>query len=125
MTCYVFDSRQVGHHRFSAPTADLTMDRSRAAASEAFFVVFEPGEAPPVFGRRRHGRHGSRHRRRSRSDDRGRAGRGVLIGEQRQGMTGAPARPEFVGRLEQWEEVTEVRVHFVPFVDATASQEER
>lgn len=48
MTRYVFDSRQVSHYRFPTHTNDLIMDRSEAAASEAFFVVLEPGEAPPV-----------------------------------------------------------------------------
>lgn len=40
-------------------------------------------------------------------------------------MTGGPAGPESAGRLEQWEEATEVRVPFVSFVNRTASQEEK
>ena len=48
MTQYVFDTRQVVRYRFPTHTNDLIMDRRDAAASEAFFVVLEPGEAPPL-----------------------------------------------------------------------------
>ncbi len=48
MTQYVFDSRQVVRYRFPTHTNDLIMDRQNASASEAFFVILEPGEAPPV-----------------------------------------------------------------------------
>lgn len=48
MTRYVFDSRQVDRYRFPTHTNDLIMDRREAAASEAFFVILEPGEAPPL-----------------------------------------------------------------------------
>lgn len=48
MTQYVFDSRQVIRYRFPTHTNDLIMDRRDADASEAFFVVLEPGEAPPL-----------------------------------------------------------------------------
>lgn len=48
MTKYVFDTRQVIRYRFPTHTNDLIMDRKDAAASEAFFVVLEPGEAPPL-----------------------------------------------------------------------------
>ena len=48
MTQYVFDSRQALRYRFPTHTNDLIMDRRDAAASEAFFVILEPGEAPPL-----------------------------------------------------------------------------
>lgn len=48
MTQYVFDSRQVSRYRFPTHTNDLIMDRKDAAASEAFWVILEPGEAPPL-----------------------------------------------------------------------------
>lgn len=48
MTQFVFDSRQVIRYRFPTHTNDLIMDRRDAVASEAFFVVLEPGEAPPL-----------------------------------------------------------------------------
>ena len=35
-------------YRFPTHTNDLIMDRRDAAASEAFFVILEPGEAPPL-----------------------------------------------------------------------------
>jgi mannose-6-phosphate isomerase-like protein (cupin superfamily) len=44
---YVFDTRQAIRYRFPTHTNDLIMDRKNAAASEAFFVILEPGEAPP------------------------------------------------------------------------------
>lgn len=48
MTQYVFDSRQVIRYRFPTHTNDLIMDRRDAATSEAFYVILEPGEAPPL-----------------------------------------------------------------------------
>jgi mannose-6-phosphate isomerase-like protein (cupin superfamily) len=48
LTQYVFDTRQVTRYRFPTHTNDLIMDRRDASASEAFFVVLEPGEAPPL-----------------------------------------------------------------------------
>lgn len=48
MTQYVFDPREAIRYRFPTHTNDLIMDRKDAAASEAFFVVLEPGEAPPI-----------------------------------------------------------------------------
>ena len=48
MPRYVFDTREVVRYRFPTHTNDLIMDRREAAASEAFFVILEPGEAPPL-----------------------------------------------------------------------------
>lgn len=48
MPQYVFDTRQVVRYRFPTHTNDLIMDRREGEASEAFFVVLEPGEAPPL-----------------------------------------------------------------------------
>jgi quercetin dioxygenase-like cupin family protein len=48
VTQYVFDSRQAVRYRYPTHTNDLIMDRSQASASEAFFVILEPGEAPPI-----------------------------------------------------------------------------
>ena len=48
MTQYVFDSRRISRYRFPTHTNDLIMDRKDAATSEAFFVILEPGEAPPL-----------------------------------------------------------------------------
>jgi mannose-6-phosphate isomerase-like protein (cupin superfamily) len=48
LTQYVFDGREVIRYRFPTHTNDLIMDRRDAAASEAFFVILEPGEAPPL-----------------------------------------------------------------------------
>jgi mannose-6-phosphate isomerase-like protein (cupin superfamily) len=45
---YVFDTREVARYRFPTHTNDVIMDRSEASASEAFFVILEPGEAPPL-----------------------------------------------------------------------------
>ncbi len=52
MTQYVFDSRQVIRYRFPTHTNDLIADRKDGAASEAFFVILEPGEAPPLHNHR-------------------------------------------------------------------------
>ncbi len=48
MTQYVFHPGDAVRYRFPTHTNDLLMDRADGAASEAFFVVLEPGEAPPV-----------------------------------------------------------------------------
>lgn len=48
MTKYVFHARDVIRYRFPTHTNDLIMDRQDAATSEAFFVVLEPGESPPL-----------------------------------------------------------------------------
>jgi mannose-6-phosphate isomerase-like protein (cupin superfamily) len=48
LTQYVFDTRQVVRYRFPTHTNDLIMDRRDGAASEAFFVILESGEAPPL-----------------------------------------------------------------------------
>jgi mannose-6-phosphate isomerase-like protein (cupin superfamily) len=45
---YVFPTSKTVHYRFPTHTNDLIMDRSEAAASEAFLVILEPGEAPPL-----------------------------------------------------------------------------
>ena len=45
---YVFNTRDTIRYRFPTHTNDLVMDRSEAEASEAFMVVLEPGEAPPL-----------------------------------------------------------------------------
>lgn len=47
MTTYVFHARDTIRYRFPTHTNDLIMDRREGAASEAFFVILEPGEAPP------------------------------------------------------------------------------
>jgi quercetin dioxygenase-like cupin family protein len=48
VTQYVFDPREAVRYRYPTHTNDLLMDRSQAKASEAFFVILEPGEAPPI-----------------------------------------------------------------------------
>ncbi len=48
MTQYVFSPRDVIRYRFPTHTNDLIMDRRAGTAAEAFFVILEPGEAPPV-----------------------------------------------------------------------------
>jgi mannose-6-phosphate isomerase-like protein (cupin superfamily) len=48
LTQYVFDPRHAVRYRYPTHTNDLIMDRQHASASEAFFVILEPGEAPPV-----------------------------------------------------------------------------
>ena len=47
MSKYVFHARDTIRYRFPTHTNDLIMDRRDGAASEAFFVILEPGEAPP------------------------------------------------------------------------------
>jgi quercetin dioxygenase-like cupin family protein len=48
VTQYVFHPRDVVRYRYPTHTNDLIMDRSVASAAEAFYVVLEPGEAPPI-----------------------------------------------------------------------------
>lgn len=48
MPKYVFHGRDVIRYRFPTHTNDLIMDRRDATTSEAFFVILEPGEAPPL-----------------------------------------------------------------------------
>lgn len=48
MTQYVFHPSDVLRYRFPTHTNDLILDRRDASAAEAFFVVLEPGEAPPI-----------------------------------------------------------------------------
>ena len=43
---YVFN--EITHYRFPTHVNDLVMDRAEAETSEAFIVVLEPGEAPPL-----------------------------------------------------------------------------
>src|SRR5690348_2861871 len=45
---FVFSTRDTTRYRFPTHTNDLIMDRSEAETSEAFMVVLEPGEAPPL-----------------------------------------------------------------------------
>jgi quercetin dioxygenase-like cupin family protein len=45
---YVFPTSHLQRYRFPTHTNDLVIDRADATNSEAFFVVLEPGEAPPI-----------------------------------------------------------------------------
>ena len=45
---YVFSTRKTIRYRFPTHTNNLVMDRSQAEAAEAFMVVLEPKEAPPL-----------------------------------------------------------------------------
>jgi mannose-6-phosphate isomerase-like protein (cupin superfamily) len=47
---YVFSTKDADtvHYRFPTHVNDLVMDRSESETSEAFIVVLEPGEAPPL-----------------------------------------------------------------------------
>lgn len=47
-TRYVFSTADTIRYRFPTHVNDLVMDRSEAETSEAFIVVLEPGEAPPL-----------------------------------------------------------------------------
>lgn len=47
-THYVFSTTQVARYRFPTHLNALIMDRAEAETSEAFLVVLEPGEAPPL-----------------------------------------------------------------------------
>lgn len=44
----VFPTTGLKRYRFPTHTNDLVFDRSEAKCSEAFLVVLEPGEAPPL-----------------------------------------------------------------------------
>ena len=45
---FVFSTKQTVGYRFPTHSAELVMDRSEAEASEAFLVILENGEAPPL-----------------------------------------------------------------------------
>lgn len=45
---YVFSTTETTRYRFPTHINDLVMDRAEAETSEAFMVVLEPGEAPPL-----------------------------------------------------------------------------
>ena len=45
---YVFSTTETIGYRFPTHSAELIMDRSEAETSEAFLVVLQPGEAPPL-----------------------------------------------------------------------------
>ena len=47
-TRYVFRTDRTLRFRFPTHTNLLIMDRAEAATSEVFWVVLEPGEAPPI-----------------------------------------------------------------------------
>ena len=47
-TRFVFSAGAAAHYRFPTHVNDLIMDRAEAETSEAFMVVLEPGEAPPL-----------------------------------------------------------------------------
>jgi mannose-6-phosphate isomerase-like protein (cupin superfamily) len=47
-TRYVFSTTQVARYRFPTHVNDLVMDRAEAETSEAFLVVLEPEESPPL-----------------------------------------------------------------------------
>ena len=47
-TRYVFSTRDTIRYRFPTHTNELVLDRSEAETAEAFVVVLEPGEAPPL-----------------------------------------------------------------------------
>ena len=47
-TRYVFDTTHTRRYRFPTHTNELIMDRVEATTSEAFWVVLEPGEQPPL-----------------------------------------------------------------------------
>ncbi len=47
-TRYVFSTTDTIRYRFPTHTNDLVMDRADAQTSEAFIVILEPGEAPPL-----------------------------------------------------------------------------
>ncbi len=48
VTRYVFSTVDTLRYRFPTHTNELVMDRAEAETSEAFMVVLEPGEAPPL-----------------------------------------------------------------------------
>ncbi|MDR7520217.1 MAG: cupin domain-containing protein [Armatimonadota bacterium] len=48
MVRYVFSTAETIRYRFPTHINELVMDRADAETSEAFIVVLEPGEAPPM-----------------------------------------------------------------------------
>ncbi len=47
-TRYIFSTTDTVRYRFPTHINDLVMDRAEAEVAEAFIVVLEPGEAPPL-----------------------------------------------------------------------------
>jgi mannose-6-phosphate isomerase-like protein (cupin superfamily) len=47
-TRYVFSTTHTLRYRFPTHTNELVLDRAEAETSEAFMVVLQPGEAPPL-----------------------------------------------------------------------------
>jgi mannose-6-phosphate isomerase-like protein (cupin superfamily) len=47
-TRYVFSTSHTVRYRFPTHTNELILDRAEAETAEAFMVVLEPGEAPPL-----------------------------------------------------------------------------
>jgi mannose-6-phosphate isomerase-like protein (cupin superfamily) len=45
---YVFSTTDIARYRFPTHANHLIMDRAEADTSEAFLVVLEPGESPPL-----------------------------------------------------------------------------
>ena len=45
---FVFRSNETVGYRFPTHSIDLVMDRAEAATSEAFVVILQPGEGPPL-----------------------------------------------------------------------------
>lgn len=45
---YIFNASDIVHYRFPTHTNDLLYGREDAVTTETFFVVLEPGEAPPL-----------------------------------------------------------------------------
>jgi quercetin dioxygenase-like cupin family protein len=45
---YVYSTADIIRYRFPTHVNDLVMDRAEAETSEAFIVVLEPGQAPPL-----------------------------------------------------------------------------
>ena len=45
---FVFKSNHTTAYRFPTHSIELVMDRAEAATSEAFIVILQPGEAPPL-----------------------------------------------------------------------------
>jgi mannose-6-phosphate isomerase-like protein (cupin superfamily) len=45
---FVFSTQETTRYRFPTHVNELVLDRADAATSEAFLVVLQPGEAPPL-----------------------------------------------------------------------------
>ena len=45
---FIFNTRDTAVYRFPTHSAELVMDRCEAVTSEAFVVILQPGEAPPL-----------------------------------------------------------------------------